>query len=597
MKTNTTRIRRSVIAALGLTLLVGLVGLQTQGTSVTPSLLAETADEHAGHDHAAQAEKAHGEKGEADHDEKEGHDEKDEPDGDDHSAHAEKEAVDEHAGHDHAAPAAKAKAVDPHAGHDHGAEDKLSVSLTAAQRAQFGVVMARVTSGTLTKQIRLPGEIVVNGDQLAHVLPAANGITQKVNVSVGDTVKAGAILAVIDSAELSEAKTQYLATVNELQCCDADLVRSEALAASAKTLLATLDKSPTLEKLRSMKLAALGEGHAKLLAAYAEFEFARIEYDREKSLMEQKVSSRADFQTAASAYKKAYAEYIAAKDSLAYAAPRALQEVRRTRQNQSLALRASAQKLRVLGVSESEVNTLRKALQASAHPAGEKCADPSCANCVAKKKTASTLATVLDAKLGIYALRAPFAGTILQKDISLGEKVSSDAVVITLANLSTVWVDLSVYQKDLPFVQAGQRVHISLGKGSPAVEGKIAFVLPVVNSETRTALARIVLPNPKAQYRPGLFVTAEIDISAASIATLVPRQAVQRIEKQLVVFVPSDTGDKLIAQPVEIGRRSRTHVEVLKGLRAGQSYVAKGAFQLKAQIVTSGLGAHAGHGH
>ena len=68
-----------------------------------------------------------------------------------------------------------------------------------------------------------------------------------------------------------------------------------------------------------------------------------------------------------------------------------------------------------------------------------------------------------------------------------------------------------------------------------------------------------------------------------------------RIEDRDVVFVPTEEG--LVAQPVRLGRSSRTHVEIVRGLCPGQKYVAKGAFQLKAHIVTSGLGAHAGHGH
>ena len=177
----------------------------------------------------------------------------------------------------------------------------------------------------------------------------------------------------------------------------------------------------------------------------------------------------------------------------------------------------------------------------------------------------------------------------------MGEVLSNDAPVFTVADLSTVWVDLSVYQKDLPHVRKGQAVHIAPGKGTLPVEGKIAFVSPIVDSRTRTARARIILANPGGVYRPGLFVTADVDVSAVSVPVLVPKAAVQRIEGRNVVFVPTEDG--LAGRPVGLGRSSRTHVEIVEGLRAGQKYVAGGAFQLKAKIVTSGLGAHAGHGH
>ncbi|KKM01556.1 hypothetical protein LCGC14_1793260, partial [marine sediment metagenome] len=409
----------------------------------------------------------------------------------------------------------------------------------------------------------------------------------------------------LESAELSEAKTRYLAKLNELSCCSADLTRAEALDASARKLLKALAKSPTLDQLRALKLEAMAELHSKLIAAYAEFVFTRAEYEREKKLLEQGVSSRADFQTATSAYKKAFAEFVAGRDGLAYQTQRALLEAKRSRQNMELELRAAEQRLHVLGVSSQEVQALKEALE-GVGAAEEDCVDPNCAECLAEKAAAGpaairpaatemTSGPVLGEQLGVYPLRAPFAGTVIDKHITLGEMLSNDAPVFTVADLSTVWVDLSVYQKDLPHVRKGQIVHIALGKETPPVEGKIAFVSPIVDSGTRTAKARIILPNPNGVYRPGLFVTADIDISAKSVPVLVPKAAVQRIEDRNVVFVPTDNG--LEARPVRLGQSSRTHVEIAEGLSAGQKYVAKGAFQLKAQIVTSGLGAHAGHGH
>jgi cobalt-zinc-cadmium efflux system membrane fusion protein len=129
----------------------------------------------------------------------------------------------------------------------------------------------------------------------------------------------------------------------------------------------------------------------------------------------------------------------------------------------------------------------------------------------------------------------------------------------------------------------------------PYAQGTIAYVAPVVDEKTRTALARVVLPNPDGQLRPGLFVNAEISVGQESASVVIPKSAVQRMGEKTVVFL--DTPDGFKPAPVSLGRSNEARVEVLSGLVAGQRYVTQGAFELKAKIVTSGLGAHAGHGH
>jgi len=198
-------------------------------------------------------------------------------------------------------------------------------------------------------------------------------------------------------------------------------------------------------------------------------------------------------------------------------------------------------------------------------------------------------------KLAWYPLRAPFDGTVIEKHLTLGEKHSDDFGAFTVADLTSVWINISVYQKDLPNVRKGMSVTVSGGGGMPSVEGIVAYVAPVVNEKTRTALARVVLPNHDGTLRPGLFVNARITIGAETASVVVPKSAVQRMGEQPVVFL--DTSEGFKPAPVALGRSNETRIEILSGLAAGQRYVTQGAFELKAKIVTSGLGAHAGHGH
>ncbi|HUV35507.1 MAG TPA: efflux RND transporter periplasmic adaptor subunit [Patescibacteria group bacterium] len=192
-------------------------------------------------------------------------------------------------------------------------------------------------------------------------------------------------------------------------------------------------------------------------------------------------------------------------------------------------------------------------------------------------------------------IRSPVGGTVIRKQIGLGEALGGDAEVYVVADLGTVWVDISVYQGDLPFVKPGQRVFIAVGDGAPPIEGVIDYVGPILGEETRTALARVILPNPAGRLRPGAFVTATVFLDEVNVPVVVPEDAVQDLDGEPVVFVW--TGSGFEAGIVTTGRMSGGAVEIVSGLDPGQRYAAAGAFNLKAKLVTGSMDAHAGHGH
>ncbi len=604
MKRQSVKTGAAIAAVLGAVLLLWGVGTGT--FSVSPAF-GESAehDDHAGGDHA---------KGDKGHGADDGHDDKD---GDTH------DEDDDHAGHDHAKGG---KTADPHAGHDHGDEEGVVVRMTQAQAATFGIVTATAAPGTLPETLRLPGEIVINADRSAHVVPTASGVVRKVGASVGDTVAAGDVLAIVESAELAEAKSDYLTKLNELSCCTMDLTRAEAIEANTAKLLKLLAGGPSLDDLQRLDSAAMGQNRAALVSAYAERVFTRDVYQREKTLFERKLSSKSDLLTAEAAYKKAHATYAATRDSTSYATGKDLLEARRSRRNQEFAVEAAKRKLALLGLRHCDLEALGASLnpaakaapgaakhaavctdpncteckaKAAAAPAAGKCpagcTDPTCTECKAHGTASGEVDLSLEGRLGWYALRAPFAGTIIAKHMVLGEKLADDADVFTIADMRTVWVDLDVYQKDLKDVRKGHAVRIHVGAGAGDVSGTIAYVSPIVDAETRTCRARIVVANPKGVYRPGLFVTADVTVGEHKAAVLVPKSAVQVIDDEPVIFVPVEGG--FAGEPVTLGHSSRTHVEITEGLHAGEKYVVKGAFELKAEIVTSGIDPHAGHGH
>ncbi len=197
-------------------------------------------------------------------------------------------------------------------------------------------------------------------------------------------------------------------------------------------------------------------------------------------------------------------------------------------------------------------------------------------------------------RFAIYSVRAPFGGTVIEKHITLGEVVGPDSDVYVLADLRDVWVMLTVYQKDLPRVAVGQRVLVRANEGGRTAEGRIDYVSPTVDESTRTATARVVIDNTGRLWRPGLFVTGQVEVGQREVPVAVPLSALQELDGRTCVFVLTDGG--FVPQPVTLGRSDGRLAEVLEGLRPGQRYAARGAFTLKAELLKAGF-AGAGHAH
>ncbi len=371
---------------------------------------------------------------------------------------------------------------DDHAGHgrhdDEGKQDRETgiIELTQAQIEESGLTISRAVSGKIDQMISLVGEIRVNQDRMVHLVPLVSGVVHSVNVSLGDEVRKGQILATLDSPELAELKADYL------------------------------------EKIRGLELA-------------------RRTFERKEYLKGENIASEADWLEAQASFHNA--------DTLALAARR---------------------RLMALGLSEEEITAIPEAR---------------------------------DEAFSRYKIIAPISGTIITRHITMGEKIDGEEV-FTIADLSRVWVDLQIPANDIWRIREGDTVQIS-SPGGRTARGELTLVGPVIDEESRSALGRVLLANPEGTWKPGLFVNGQVIDKESSSAVVVSSHAIQNIEGENVIFVPSGHGYK----PVEVtlGKTSRDKTEILSGLKAGAPYVAEGAFTLKAVKVTSGIGSHAGHGH
>lgn len=190
-----------------------------------------------------------------------------------------------------------------------------------------------------------------------------------------------------------------------------------------------------------------------------------------------------------------------------------------------------------------------------------------------------------------YEIRSGMAGTVIFKHVSPGEFVREDEALFIVADLGTVWVDLSVYRRDFPAIKVGQRVTIDGGEGVEKSEGSIAYLSPFGAKDNQTMLARVVLANPDGRWRPGLYVTGEILLEEINVPVAVKAGALQTFRDWDVVFRNQGTMYEIAI--LELGRRDAEWVEVLSGLDAGMDYVSEQSFLIKADILKSG----ASHDH
>lgn len=181
-----------------------------------------------------------------------------------------------------------------------------------------------------------------------------------------------------------------------------------------------------------------------------------------------------------------------------------------------------------------------------------------------------------------YEIRAPIAGTVVERDLTIGEAVPADRNIFVIANLRSVWIEAAIPARDLVRVRQGQAALVVAPDTGLEARGRVGFIGTLVGEQSRRAVARIVLPNTGGAWRPGSFVTVRLEQSSATVPLAVPVEAIQSFRDWQVVFVRY--GDWFEARPLELGRSDGVWVEVLSGLTAGERFAATNSFAVKAEI-------------
>ena len=183
-----------------------------------------------------------------------------------------------------------------------------------------------------------------------------------------------------------------------------------------------------------------------------------------------------------------------------------------------------------------------------------------------------------------YNLASPVDGVILSRNTNIGD-VSGAAPLFIISNLSKVWAKFHVFSKDYEKVKKGQLVNIKAVNNGKSYTGKIDMIFPTADELSQTYIVIAEINNPDGYWKPGMAIEGMVNIANKKVPVAVQKEALQRMDNAEVVFVKK--GNIYEARPVKIGLRDKNMVEILSGIDKGETYVSKGSFIIKSDILKS----------
>lgn len=195
-------------------------------------------------------------------------------------------------------------------------------------------------------------------------------------------------------------------------------------------------------------------------------------------------------------------------------------------------------------------------------------------------------------------LHAPASGTVTQKSVVEGQEIRAGQTLMHLADLGRLWLMLDLYEQDLAWIEEGDAVEIELpyAPGEP-LTGRIEQIYDTLDPETRTARARVVVPNAGGRLKPGMYATATLTGGEAEARPVVPSEAVIRTGEEAVVILALGDG-RFRPMPVEMGLEADGRVQILSGLGGGEAVVTSAQFLIDSEArLQSAVGAMAAGDH
>ncbi|MFC2154950.1 efflux RND transporter periplasmic adaptor subunit [Acidobacteriota bacterium] len=276
----------------------------------------------------------------------------------------------------------------------------------------------------------------------------------------------------------------------------------------------------------------VGNAQSDFVKALTDCELAKLDFDREERLFKKDIGAKKEFFETKAKYDIARAN-----------------------------LNAAEKKLVVLGLSKKQIETILKTKNFNPN----------------------------------VTLNAPISGRVVRNNAVLGAVVDSAAEIMTIIDLTDLWIDAEIFEKDLSKVKLYQEVDIAVpAYPGETFSGKIHYIGDIVNSETRTITVRTKVVNRDFKLKPGMFADIKISLNQKESAVIVPKQAVLDDGELRILFVRDvNEPGHFICRVVEVGVAYNGDIEILRGLTAGEQVVIEGNYQLKSKLHEESLkGAH-----
>lgn len=204
------------------------------------------------------------------------------------------------------------------------------------------------------------------------------------------------------------------------------------------------------------------------------------------------------------------------------------------------------------------------------------------------------LGTSADGQGSVFPVNAPFGGIIINRKAVVGELAEPKDMLFTVADLHTVWIEANLFERDLGRVKVGSEAMVTVSAyPDETFQGRLTYISSMLDRETRTARARIEVPNPDERLKLEMFATVVLGTETQRKALVVPEEAVVLIDNKPSVYI--EHSGSFEAKAIDLGEKLRGRVVVNSGLKPGDRVVVAGAYELKARQLKSQLGA--GHGH
>ncbi len=428
-----------------------------------------------------------------------------------------------------------------------GGEQTITLSDEQLAAANLKIVAVGETLDAVAMNETTTGVVRANEYEETPVISQVSGVVRSINANLGQYVRKGQTIAVVASQELAEIQSRYLSMKAELDEAEKRYRRALNLSDISEESRNELDKQT-----------------ANLKAAEAKLAEAKSNYERTKKLVEIGAVSRRQLEVVTTELKVAEANVTEAKKRFDRA--RELLKINPARKNeidqfltkvrnQQADIASVRERLFVLGLSKQRVNSLRSPSQ-------------------------------IDSNLPIAS---PVSGTITERIANLNEVISMNGKLAQVTDLSTIWVIGQVYEKDLGNLRVGSGTSItSSAYPGEIFRGQITYIDPNLDETTRTAQVRIEISNPGQRLKIGQYVNvayARIGGASEKTAPLVPKDAVQTIGNQKIVFQSTDDPKTFILRPLKLAQERENAYPAIEGIFVGDKVVTDGSFLLRAEYL------------